>query len=266
VSLVCCDRTSDTPRLLAFPKLLGDEGERDLSHFTPPMVNGQGMSAIGDFAELRDSGIVFLQLVSRRDDRQRDGMVFLARDEQEGSTRGVPGVELVFRPRIEVSGSSLEDWRAGTGDRKHVVEGVGFVFLQRISKAVPELLEGQGDGPMVVGGIAQHGRAGLELGERQRQHAAKPDRIDGDRHGGEAFGGQLLRDEAAEGMADDGGLPLELLDGLGIVLRCLLNPLAGKDLRVVIRLCDGLRVIGPARCESRIALLFKERTPGVSTG
>jgi hypothetical protein len=42
-------------------------------------------------------------------------------------------------------------------------------------------------------------------------------------------------------MADDGGLPLELLDGQGIVLRCLLNPLAGKDLRVVISLLwDGV--------------------------
>ena len=56
---------------------------------------------------------------------------------------GVLGVELVFRPRVEVGGSDLEDWRAGTGDRKPVVEGVRFVFLQHIGKAVPELLVGQ---------------------------------------------------------------------------------------------------------------------------
>src|SRR2546430_16462105 len=64
-------------------------------------------------------------------------------------------------------------------------------------------------------------------------------------------------------MANNGGLPLELLDGLGIVLRYLLNPLAGKDLRVFISLLNGLRVIGPARRERCIALLFEERTPAV---
>src|SRR5258707_6710242 len=166
------------PRLLADLHLLRDEGERDLGHVTPPMVNGQGVPATRDFAELRDRGIVLLQLVSSSDDRQRDRMVFLARDEQERSTRGVLGVELVFRPRVEVGGSDLEDWRAGTGDRKPVVEGVRFVFLQRIGKTVAELLVGQCDRSVVVSGIAQYWCARLELGERQRQHAAKPDTID----------------------------------------------------------------------------------------
>src|SRR5437588_11905177 len=101
------------------------------------------MPAIGHFAELRDSGIVFLQIVSSSDDRQRDSMVFLARDEQEWSTLGVLCVDQVFRPRVEVGGSGLEDGRAGTGDRKHFVELVGFVFLHRIGKAVTELLEGK---------------------------------------------------------------------------------------------------------------------------
>src|SRR5436305_2073236 len=110
------------------------------------------MPAIGHFAELRDSGIVFLQIVSSSDDRQRDSMVFLARD------------------------------------------------------------------------------------------------------------------EAAEGMANNGRPRLELADRVGVVISDLLYPLAGKDLRVVIRLCDGLRVIGPARCESRVALLFKECTPAIPTG
>src|SRR5258708_5634739 len=97
------------PRLRAERELWGDEGERDLGHFTPPMVNSQGVPATRDFAELRDRGIVLLQLVSSRDDRQRDRMVFLARDDQQRSTRGVLGVELVFRPRVEVGGSDLED-------------------------------------------------------------------------------------------------------------------------------------------------------------
>src|SRR6266849_8144537 len=142
------------------------------------------MPATSYFAELRDRGIVLLQLVLSSDDRQGDRMVFLARDEQEGATRRVLCVDPVFRPRVEVGGSALEDERAGTGDRKLVVELVGFVLIYGIGKAVPELLVGQCDRPVVVGGIAQDWCAGLELGERQRQHAAKPGRIDGDRHGG----------------------------------------------------------------------------------
>src|SRR5260370_37506155 len=67
-------------------------------------------------------------------------------------------------------------------------------------------------------------------------------------------------------MADDGGSPVELADGLGVVIGDLLNTLVGKALRVVNRLCDGLRVIGPAWGEGRIAVLFKEGTPRVPTG
>src|SRR5258707_9379766 len=82
-------RSSERPRFLADRELLCDEGEGNLSHITPPMVNDQGMSSIGDCAELGDGGIVLLQLVSIREDRQRDPMVFLARNEQEGATLGV---------------------------------------------------------------------------------------------------------------------------------------------------------------------------------
>src|SRR5438128_877073 len=151
-------RSSEMPRLLADRELLGDEGEGDLSYITPPMVNDQGMSSIGDCAELGDRGIVLLQLVSSRDDRQRDRMVLLARNEQEWATLGVPGVDLVFRPGVEVGGRNLEDWRAGTGDRVRFVQLVGFVLIDGVSEGITELLVGQRDGPAVVEGIAQHRR------------------------------------------------------------------------------------------------------------
>src|SRR5258707_9191642 len=98
------------PRLLADRELLGDEGERDLGHVTPPMVNGQGVPATRDFAELRDRGIVLLQLVSSSDDRQRDRMVLLARDEQEGATRGVPGVDWSSLHRLRLAAAT---WKTG---------------------------------------------------------------------------------------------------------------------------------------------------------
>ena len=67
-------------------------------------------------------------------------------------------------------------------------------------------------------------------------------------------------------MTDDGGPHLELANGIGVVIGHLLDTLVGEGLRVVMRLCDSLRVIGPAWCEGRIALLFKERAPVVLTG
>src|SRR5437868_13301156 len=82
-------RSSDTLRLLADLELLRDEGERGLGHFTPPVVNDQGMSAIGHLVDLRDGGILLLLLVGGIGDRHRGGVVFLARDDQEWSTRGV---------------------------------------------------------------------------------------------------------------------------------------------------------------------------------
>jgi hypothetical protein len=42
-----------------------------------------------------------------------------------------------------------------------------------------------------------------------------------------------LGDEAAEGMANNGGPPLELADRVGVVIGDPLDPLVGKDLRVV---------------------------------
>ena len=169
--------------LLAGLQLLGDEGERNISHFMPAVVNGQGVSAIGYFVELGDPRIALLQLVLSFDDRQWNRMVFLARNEQEGTTRGIPGVDTVFGPWVEVGGNSLEEGCAGTGDCILVVKLVGFAFLQHIGKAVPELLVGQGNSPVIVGGIAQDWSAYLEFGERHWQYTAKACRIDSNCHG-----------------------------------------------------------------------------------
>src|SRR5713226_7179162 len=66
-------------------------------------------------------------------------------------------------------------------------------------------------------------------------------------------------------MADDGGLRLELADGVDVAIRDLLNPLVGKDLRVLLGLLHGVRVIGPAWSECCVALLFEQLAPAVPT-
>src|SRR5260370_22747742 len=76
-------RSSEMPRFLADRELLCDEGEGNLSHITPPMDNDQGMSSIGDCAELGDGGLVVLQLVSSRNHRQRGRMGFLRRNQDK---------------------------------------------------------------------------------------------------------------------------------------------------------------------------------------
>ncbi len=66
-------------------------------------------------------------------------------------------------------------------------------------------------------------------------------------------------------MADDGWLPLELSDGVNVVIGDLPDPLVGKDLRVLLGLLNGVRVIGPAWRERGVALFFEERAPVVPT-
>src|SRR6266849_10661570 len=73
-------------RRLADRELLRDEGERGLGHFTPPVVNDQGMSAIGHLVNFRDGGILLLLLVGGIGDRRRGGVVFLTRNDQQWST------------------------------------------------------------------------------------------------------------------------------------------------------------------------------------
>src|SRR5712692_1806021 len=250
-------RSSDMLRLLADLQLLRDEGERGLGHFTPPVVDDQGMPAVGHLADFRDGGIFLLLLVGGIGDRYRGGVVFLARDDQEWSTLGILRVDLGFRPRVEVGGGCLEERHARSGHRKRLVQLVRFALVYGVGEGETELL--------VVQRVAQHRRRGLQRRERQRQHAAERSGINGDRHGGYARVSHHLRDEAAEGMADDGGLPLELTDGVDIVLRHLLDALVGKDLRVLLGRLDGVRLIGPDRRERGVALLFEQRSPAVPT-
>src|SRR5438067_12954888 len=99
---LAAEQARDMPRLRAFLKLLRDERERDLGHFTPSVVNRQGMPAIGYFTDLGHAGILLLLLVGGMGDRPRHGVVVLAGEDQQRSTLGILGVDLGFRPRVEI--------------------------------------------------------------------------------------------------------------------------------------------------------------------
>src|SRR5438105_9944645 len=90
--------------LLALSKMLCDEGERGLGHLTPPVVNDQGMPAVGHLVNFRDGGILLLLLIGGIGDRRRGGVVMLARNDQQWSTCRILRIDLGFRPGVEVGG------------------------------------------------------------------------------------------------------------------------------------------------------------------
>src|SRR5947199_2038095 len=142
------------PRLLAFLKLLRDERERGLGHFTPSVVNGQGMPAAGYFTNLSHAGILLLFLIGGMGDRPWDGVVVLAGDDQQWSTLGILRVDLGFRPRVEISGGRLENRHTGAGHRVHLVQLVSFALVYGVGEGEPELLVGKRDGAGVGEGVA----------------------------------------------------------------------------------------------------------------
>src|SRR5258706_14837827 len=66
-------------------------------------------------------------------------------------------------------------------------------------------------------------------------------------------------------MADNGWLRLEFADSVNIVIRHLPDPLVGKDLRVVLCLLNGFRVIGLTWRNRGVALPLEKLAPGVPT-
>src|SRR6266550_9260140 len=145
-------------RLLALLKLLRYEREGGLGHFTPAVVNGQGMPAARYFVDLRHAGILLLLLVGGMGNRPRHGVVVLARDDQQRSTSRILRVDLSFRPWVEVGGGCLEERHTGAGHRVRLVQLVRFALVDSVGEGETELLVSKRDGAGVVEGVAQDRR------------------------------------------------------------------------------------------------------------
>jgi hypothetical protein len=61
----------------------------------------------------------------------------------------------------------------------------------------------------------------------------------------------------------DGWLLVEPRDHLGVTIGHLSNGFVGEDLRVCVCLLDGLRVVGPARCDRGVGGLLEQVRPAV---
>ena len=77
--------------------------------------------------------------------------------------------------------------------------------------------------------------------------------VDGDGRSRQPAAGEDLHHQAAERVADEGGLGIEQPDHVGQVVGDVLDRLLGEDIGVGVRLGDGLRIVGPARGERAVA-------------
>ena len=75
---------------------------------------------------------------------------------QQRTTVAGLGLDLHLGPRVEVGAGRLEEGDARTRHRVRVEQLVGLVLADGVGEGVAELVVGERDGPMVVGGVAEH--------------------------------------------------------------------------------------------------------------
>ena len=118
---------------------------------------------------------------------------------------------------------------------------------------------------MVVGRVTDHRGRRLQGRDGQGQHA--PERCGVDSHGcrRQAAPGEDLRQQPAEGVADDRRLLGQASDDLVEVVGDLPHRLVGEHLGMGLGLLDGGRVVRPAGRERDVAGLLEQRRPAIPT-
>src|SRR5664279_316986 len=147
-------RSADAWNRLASDESL-DETECGVGDLAPAAVDGQCVSAAGDFLDLGDSLVALLLLERSVGDGPRHRVVVLAGDDQQRPALGVLAVDLRFGPWVEVGGRRLEQRSTRSRHRVLVVELLGLVLADRVGERVTELLVRQRYRAVVVGRIGQ---------------------------------------------------------------------------------------------------------------
>src|SRR5438876_10988332 len=98
------------------------------------------MPSVRDLDDLGDAFVLALTLVGSVGDRPGNGVVLLAGYDEQRAPLGVLGVDLRFRPWVQVGRRRLEDRDAGTRDGEVLVELLGFLFGNSVGECVMELL------------------------------------------------------------------------------------------------------------------------------
>src|ERR1035441_3087043 len=179
----------------------------------------------------------------------RHGVVLAAASDQQGPAVLLSGIDGSRRRLLEVRGRGLEERLAGPGDRVPVEQLAGFTLRQRVAEAVAELLPRECYRPLLVAGLGQHREAGADLGERKRLDPLDLAGVDRDRRRGRILGQQLLRDEAAERVADHDRPGRQGADDVEVAAGDVVDAFVCDGGRVLPRVVRAGRVAGPAgRC------------------
>src|SRR5438270_3988856 len=112
-----------------------DERERGVRDLAPAIVDDQRVPAVGHLNNLGHAVISLLLLVRGVGDGPRNGVVFLAGNDQQRSSFRVLGVDLCLGPWVEVRGSCLEQRHTGSRSGQVRVQLVRVVLNRRASKA-----------------------------------------------------------------------------------------------------------------------------------
>src|SRR6476646_8528662 len=211
------------------------------------------MPAALDVDDLGDAGVLQLLLVGGVGDRPRHRVVALAGDDQQRPAVGVLSVDLHLGPRVEVGGGRLEDRRAGAGDRIGLVERLGLRLVDGVGERVAELVVGQGDGAVAVGGVREDRLRRAQRADRQRQDPAERGGRDRHRRARQPAPGDDLGEQAAERVPDHDRLGVEAPGVCGHVVGDLADGLVGEDLRMGLGLVDRVGVVGPTGGDRRVA-------------
>ena len=143
----------------------------------------------------------------------------------------------------------------GRRDRPLLVQRVRLLLADARCRSVPELLGGQRDGLVRVGGVLEDRQRRAQRGQRQRQHALDLRGVDRDRGRAEVLAEQLLGDHAAERVPDDDRPGRQLVDDVGVVRGDVVDAVVGDAVRVGAGQLDRVGDAGPARRDGRVARL-----------
>ena len=114
---------------------------------------------------------------------------------------------------------------------------------------------------MPVGRVREHRQGRTQRGQRQLQHALDLRGVDADRGRTPVHAEQLLRDHAAEGVADQDRLGRQAIDDARVVIGNVVDAVIGDAVRVGASGLDAVGVAGPAGRGRLIARLAEQLLP-----
>src|ERR1700694_6044876 len=119
------------------------KGQCLVSHFPPPVVDGERVPAIGDLDDLGYARVTSLPLVRGIGDGPRYGVVLLTVDYEQRSSIWIFGPHFGLGPRVEIGGRRLEKWHTGSRHGEGGVELLCLVLADCGGETAPELLVGE---------------------------------------------------------------------------------------------------------------------------